>query len=62
MTTKKPLHLTSLGSSFAAGPGITPKINRSAGRSGANYAALLAAKLHATHTDQTVSGATLGTS
>lgn len=55
----KRLHITALGSSFAAGPGIPPQINRMAGRSSNNYAHLLAARLGADPTDLTVSGATL---
>lgn len=55
-----PLHLASLGSSFAAGPGILPIADEVAGRSAANYAALLAKHISATSfTDLTVSGATL---
>lgn len=53
------LHIVSLGSSFAAGPGIPPIIYKQAMRSGNNYAHLLAEKLHARLTDLTVSGATL---
>lgn len=48
-----------LGSSFAAGPSIDPIIQKDAGRSGNNYAHLLAAKLNANLTDLSVSGATL---
>ena len=55
----KPLHIASLGSSFAAGPGIPPYINRAAGRSRRNYAHLLAERLDAKLTDLTISGATL---
>lgn len=58
-TGAKRLHIAALGSSFAAGPGIPPQINRMAGRSGNNYAHLLAARLGADLTDVTVSGATL---
>jgi lysophospholipase L1-like esterase len=58
-TETKRLHIAALGSSFAAGPGIPPQINRMAGRSGNNYAHLLAARLDADLTDLTVSGATL---
>ncbi len=50
-----------LGSSFAAGPGIEPIIDRRAARSGNNYAHLVAAHLGATVTDATVSGATTTT-
>lgn len=53
------LHIVALGSSFAAGPGIQPQINKPAMRSGNNYAHLLAERLHARLTDLTVSGATL---
>lgn len=67
-------HIASLGSSFAAGPGIPPQRNQAAGRSGNNYAALLQRRLSAmasssrsdsdsNHkvalTDLSVSGATL---
>ena len=52
-------HLISLGSSFAAGPGISPLSDSSAGRSAVNYPALVAARLGFRHTDLTVSGATL---
>ncbi|KAE8448856.1 hypothetical protein EG329_008858 [Mollisiaceae sp. DMI_Dod_QoI] len=55
----KRLHIAALGSSFAAGPGIPPQINRLAHRSGNNYPHLLAARLDADLTDLTVSGATL---
>lgn len=53
------LHIAALGSSFAAGPGIEPIIDKNAMRSGSNYAHQLAKKLDATLTDLTVSGATL---
>jgi len=53
------MHLTSLGSSFAAGPGLEPISNSKARRSAVNYPSLLAKSLGATHTDLTVSGATL---
>lgn len=53
------LKIASLGSSFAAGPGIEPIINKAAMRSGRNYAHVLAEKLDADLTDLTVSGATL---
>jgi lysophospholipase L1-like esterase len=53
------IHIAALGSSFAAGPGIPPKINLPAGRSGANYAHILAERLGARLTDLSVSGATL---
>lgn len=52
-------HIVALGSSFAAGPGIAPIIDRTAWRSGNNYAHLLAKKLDARLTDVTSSGATL---
>jgi lysophospholipase L1-like esterase len=50
-----------LGSSYAAGPGIDPLIDRAAGRSGRNYPHLLAQALGAALTDATVSGATTAT-
>jgi lysophospholipase L1-like esterase len=53
------MHIAALGSSFAAGPGIPPKIDAAAGRSGANYAHVLASRLGARLTDLSVSGATL---
>lgn len=53
------LRIAALGSSFAAGPGIEPIIDRNAMRSGSNYAHQLAEKLDADLTDLTVSGATL---
>lgn len=56
---KSRLKIVALGSSFAAGPGIEPIIDKSAMRSGRNYAHLLASKLDADLTDLTVSGATL---
>jgi hypothetical protein len=59
MTTMKQLHIAALGSSFAAGPGIKPQSDALAGRSGNNYASLLAKRLDARLTDLTVSGATL---
>jgi lysophospholipase L1-like esterase len=55
------LHICALGSSFAAGVGIPPIIDKRAMRSGANYAHLLASKLNARLPDLTVSGATLAT-
>ncbi|KAJ5833350.1 hypothetical protein N7474_001661 [Penicillium riverlandense] len=56
----KKLHIASLGSSFAAGPGILPQIGpHAAMRSGQNYAHLLAQQLNAELTDLSVSGATL---
>lgn len=55
-----PLHITALGSSFAAGISIPPQSGpKAASRSENNYAHLLAKKLDAKLTDQTISGATL---
>lgn len=56
-----PLRIASLGSSFAAGPGISPVSDAKAARSGANYARLLSARLggNVALTDLAVSGATL---
>ncbi|KAI0191604.1 SGNH hydrolase-type esterase domain-containing protein [Astrocystis sublimbata] len=54
-----PLRIASLGSSFAAGPSIPPVEDGNAGRSGANYAHLVAGRVGATLTDLTVCGATL---
>lgn len=55
-----PFHLASVGSSFASGPGIPPVADARAGRSAANYGALLARHVGATaFTDLTVAGATL---
>ncbi|KAI0008517.1 SGNH hydrolase [Xylariaceae sp. FL0662B] len=54
-----PLHIASLGSSFAAGPSIPPVADEAAGRSGANFACLAARRAGARLTDATVSGATL---
>ncbi|KAI5240665.1 SGNH hydrolase [Aureobasidium subglaciale] len=51
--------IVNLGSSFSAGPGIAPQINKAASRSGANYAHLLAERLNADLTDLSVSGCTL---
>jgi lysophospholipase L1-like esterase len=53
--------IVALGSSFAAGPGIDPIVDRFAMRSGRNYAHLLAERLGAELTDLTVSGATTAT-
>ncbi|KAI1329592.1 SGNH hydrolase-type esterase domain-containing protein [Xylariaceae sp. FL0255] len=53
------LRITSLGSSFAAGPNIPPVVDAAAARSGANYAHLLSDRIGATLTDLSVSGATL---
>ncbi len=50
--------IASLGSSFAAGPGIEPVVDAGAMRSGRNYPHLLAEALGASLTDLTVSGAT----
>lgn len=47
-----------LGSSFAAGPGIPPQVDRSALRSGRNYPSLLAEETGLTLVDVTCSGAT----
>ncbi|MFC9691223.1 SGNH/GDSL hydrolase family protein [Kribbella sp. NPDC056951] len=47
-----------LGSSFAAGPGIDPIVHKPAGRSGHNYAHLVAAELGLDLIDVTYSGAT----
>ncbi|KAF3389558.1 hypothetical protein F1880_003458 [Penicillium rolfsii] len=59
-TPKKELRIASLGSSFAAGPGVPPQIEpRAARRSGQNYPHLLAQQLNAELADLTVSGATL---
>jgi lysophospholipase L1-like esterase len=58
-SSKKPLHIVALGSSFAARPGIQPQALKSAGRSEQNYAHLLAKRLGAQLTDLSVSGATL---
>lgn len=58
-STLKPIHIAALGSSFSAGLGIPPQINRLAGRSGNNFAHLLASRLGAKLTDLSVSGATL---
>ncbi|KAI1474042.1 hypothetical protein K445DRAFT_319144 [Daldinia sp. EC12] len=54
-----PLHIASLGSSFAAGPSIPPCVDEAAGRSGANFACLLAKRAGAKVTDLAVSGAQL---
>jgi lysophospholipase L1-like esterase len=48
-----------LGSSFAAGPGIDPIIDAGCGRSGANYAHLVAARLGYDLVDVTCGGATI---
>lgn len=54
-----PLKYAALGSSFAAGPGIPPTLDRFAMRSGNNYPNILARRLGAELTDLSVSGATL---
>lgn len=54
-------HVAALGSSFAAGPEISPIENRAAQRSARNYPHLLAQRLGAELTDLTVSGATTST-
>ena len=54
-------HMVSLGSSFAAGPGLEPIVNRPAMRSQHNYAHLVANQLGATLVDATVAGATTAT-
>ena len=54
--------LVALGSSFAAGPGLLPRVQnspRAAGRSTQNYAHLVGAALGAEVTDVTYSGATV---
>nr|POF22109.1 lipase 2 [Quercus suber] len=56
---ERPIKLVTLGSSFAAGPGIDPIVDKAAMRSGRNYAHLLATKLQSELIDLTVSGATL---
>jgi hypothetical protein len=53
------LNIASLGSSYAAGPGIPPIEDRAASRSSKNYAHILAALLGARLTDLSVSGATM---
>ena len=56
-------HYVAMGSSFAAGPGLTPRAPgspRRAGRSAANYAHLVAAALGLELHDVTYSGATTG--
>jgi lysophospholipase L1-like esterase len=57
----RPLHYAALGSSFAAGPGISPIIDQHAIRSGRNYPHVLAERLDADLTDVTISGATTAT-
>ncbi|HEY9294563.1 MAG TPA: SGNH/GDSL hydrolase family protein [Microlunatus sp.] len=53
--------LAVLGSSFAAGPGIPPILDRAAGRSANNYGRVVAERLGARLTDLSVSGATTET-
>jgi lysophospholipase L1-like esterase len=53
--------MVALGSSFAAGPGITPLADRWAQRSTRNYAHLVSHALGAELTDATISGATTST-
>ncbi|RJO75661.1 SGNH/GDSL hydrolase family protein [Nocardia panacis] len=53
--------MAALGSSFAAGPGIEPVVDKAARRSGRNYAHLVAQRLGAELVDLTVSGATTET-
>lgn len=53
------LHIAALGSSFAAGPGIEPIVDKAARCSSNNYPHLTAAALDAKLTDLTSSGATL---
>jgi lysophospholipase L1-like esterase len=48
-----------LGSSFASGPGVEPVVDARCGRSGANYAHLLAARLGLDLVDVTCGGATV---
>ncbi|WBQ08115.1 SGNH/GDSL hydrolase family protein [Kribbella sp. CA-293567] len=50
-----------LGSSFAAGPGIKPIVDKAAGRSASNYPHLVAEALGLELTDVTYSGATTAT-
>jgi lysophospholipase L1-like esterase len=54
-----PLHIVALGSSFAAGAGLPPYVDRAARRSQINYSHILAARLDARLADLSVSGATL---
>lgn len=56
------MRVIALGSSFAAGPGIAPQVDKDAGRSGNNYPSVFARKLGLDADkllDFTVSGATL---
>jgi lysophospholipase L1-like esterase len=61
MSNQQYRHIASLGSSYAAGPGIKPMEDRGARRSARNYPHLLAERLGARLTDLTVSGATTDT-
>lgn len=54
-------HMVALGSSFAAGAGISPIIDRRANRSAGNYPHLVAGAIGALLTDVTISGATTET-
>lgn len=54
-------NIVSLGSSFAAGPGIEPVEDSNAMRSSRNYAHLMAGRLSANLADLSVSGATTAT-
>ncbi|MCJ1715546.1 SGNH/GDSL hydrolase family protein [Curtobacterium sp. VKM Ac-2922] len=54
-------HMVALGSSFAAGPGLAPVVDRLAGRSGENASHQIARALGARLTDASVSGATTDT-
>ncbi|SDL93432.1 SGNH/GDSL hydrolase family protein [Microbacterium azadirachtae] len=54
-------HMVALGSSFAAGAGISPIIDRHANRSASNYPHLVAGAIGAHLTDVTISGATTET-
>jgi len=53
--------IAGLGSSYAAGPGVPPVVNRAAMRSGNNYSHALSRMIGAELTDLTVSGATTST-
>jgi lysophospholipase L1-like esterase len=53
--------IAALGSSYAAGPGVPPVVNRAAMRSGNNYSHVLSRMIGAELTDLTVSGATTST-
>lgn len=54
-----PRSLVSLGSSYAAGPGISPVVDSTARRSESNYAHVLASQVDMELIDLSVSGATL---